>query len=75
MQWCFRKGFRADERLVNLWSSGSDDRSGFLKTPRIRFGGGLANPVRTAERPSLAAKGESVGRETSADVPLTGLSF
>jgi len=35
----FRNGFRADERLVDLGRGGPGCRSGFLETPRTRFGG------------------------------------
>jgi hypothetical protein len=41
----------------------------------IRMRGVLANRLRTAETPDLAAQGQSVSRKTGAEVPLTGLSF
>jgi hypothetical protein len=34
----------------------------------------LANRLRTAETPDLAAQGQSVSRKTGAEVPLNGLS-
>ena len=45
------------------------------KTPPKRVRGVLANRLRTAETPNLAAQGQSVSRKTVAEVPLTELSF